>query len=319
MAQKDFTLIPHIVINPTSIVSYHEFHSESGIRHKAVRFIDTNENIEEQSAFLRSSRKNNGTMSAQAVRKISKAIEYLVTTSDQKKVHEKLTGKVIVFKVAFITLTLPSSQAHNDKEIINLCLNSLLNELRQYHAIKKYVWRAERQKNGNIHFHLLIDKFVPWYELRNRWNRIINKLGYVDRFQKKHGNKTPNSTDVHSTRKIHNLKKYLTKYMAKSDQTTGAQNIDEISSQYQSGRIWGCNHELSQTRGLNLIVDNEIDEELKKVFTAKKFYKYEAAYFTVYYVNYHDLKKFGSDLLFKYFSDYLFENLNYSEQLKAAI
>ena len=83
-----------------------------------------------------------------------------------------------------------------------------------------------------------------------------------------------------------------------------------------NGHIWGCNHELSQTRGLNLIVDSEIEAEMKKVLSSPEIRIYEGAYFKVYYIDYHMIKKLGSEILFKYFSDYLFEKLNYSEQLK---
>lgn len=284
----------------------------------SANYIDTEKSLEDQSTFLNSERKALGKVSIQAKRKISKAIEYLVTTASEKKVHERLSGKYVSFKCAFLTLTLPSAQIHDDKEIINVCLNSFFNECRKYHNVKNYVWRAEKQKNGNIHFHILTDSFIPWWEARNRWNRIVNKLGYVDRFQEKHGHSTPNSTDIHSTRKIKNLKAYLVKYMSKDEKESSDQTLEYEKKVCQTGRIWGCNHELSQTRGLNMIVDSELDQELKKVIESGKVRKYEATYFTVYYIDYHLIKKAGADVLFKYFSDYLFERLGYSEQLKIA-
>ncbi len=316
MAQKEFVLIPHIVVNPSNVVFYNEFHSDHPRTRSNAIFIDVNLQVEEQTKFLRSTRKANGNVSDNAKRKMSKAIEYLVTTAQQKKVHEKLTGKIIQFKVAFITLTLPSKQEHPDTEIINRCLNSLLIECKKFYNVKNYVWRAEKQKNGNLHFHILFDAFVPWYQLRDRWNRIINKLGYVDRFQEKHGHTTPNSTDIHSTRRIKNIKAYLVKYMAKApnqEQTEGNEPTEEIK---QEGRIWSCNQELSRTKGLNLIVDTEIEQEMKRIFDSGKSRKYEGNYFTVYYFDYHLLLKVGSHVLFKYFSDYLFEQLQFSEQLK---
>lgn len=339
--ESNLVLIPHVVVHPSMIVSYNEVNwigtrkskSKQQIMPenlKEIVFIDVNKPIEDQCSFLNSTRKSDGTLSKQATRKLSKAIEYLVTTSSQQKVHEKLSGKIVIFKLAFITLTLPSTQQHPDSEIINKCLNSLLNELRLYHNVIKYVWRAERQKNGNIHFHLITDKFIPWYILRNRWNRIINKLGYVDRFQEKHGKKTPNSTDVHSTRKIYNLKNYLIKYLTKDEKTSHnnhgienqADNEIELQAEnntFQSGRVWSCSQNLSKTRGMNLVIDSEIDTELKNVLSNCKVRKYEAAYFTCYFVDYHEFLKRGSVLLFKYFSDYLFEHLGFSEQMAIAI
>ena len=316
--KTDLIFIPHIVINPSNIVAYSECIHEGPNKHSSAYYQQMNAMLGVGSSFLKSERKAKGIMSDQAKRKINKAIEYLVTTSTEKKVLNRLTDKIVTMKVSFLTLTLPSKQIHPDKEIINTCLNSFFNEVRKYHSVKNYIWRAELQKNGNIHFHILTDQFIPWWDARNRWNRIVNKLGYVDRFESKNGHHTPNSIDIHSIRKVENITKYMSKYMSKDHNPT--KQIDNPSSEVreQEGRIWGCNHELSQTRGLNLIVDSEVDTEMKKVLTSKNIHKFESTYFTVYFIDYHEFLKTDAKLLFKYFSDYLFEKLHFSEQLKAA-
>ena len=199
MAQNSIVFIPHIVINPSSICSYSEVIFDKPRSKSNAKYFDVNIPVEDQKSFINSTRKNNGTLSANAKRKVSKAIEYLNTTATEKKVTEKIYGKTIKFKTTFITLTLPSQQQHPDSVIINKCLNSFLIEIIKFYNVKNYIWRAETQYHGNIHFHILADNFIPWNELRNRWNRIINKLGYVDRFHEKHGHKTPNSTTFKSS------------------------------------------------------------------------------------------------------------------------
>jgi len=303
-------------------------------------------------SFLLSSRKANGNVSIQAKRKLSKAIEYLITTATEKKVHERLTGKTVTFKIAFITLTLPSKQQHPDTEIINTCLNSFIIEIKKYYHVKNYVWRAEKQKNGNIHFHLIIDKFIPWSELRDRWNRIINKLGYVTRYQeflktwhnagfklrkdllknwdeqaqrlayqkgKTNDFANPNSTDIHSTKKIRNIKKYLTKYLTKNEQPENNQLTNNAPHAKQTGRIWGCNHELSNIEGFKAEIDSEIADELRTILSTQKVHVYSTTYFSVYYLDYHDLKKLGANQLFKYFANYLYDEFGFNEQLKIAV
>lgn len=103
-------------------------------------------------------------------------------------------------KVGFITLTLPSSQVkciktlkdkrfsytvfyNDDREIKKKCLNQLFVELDKNYGLKNKLWKAEKQDNGSIHFHILVDRFIPYNDLRSRWNRIVNKLGYVDRYR----------------------------------------------------------------------------------------------------------------------------------------
>ena len=302
--KSELTLIPTAIVNPSGIVIYNQIIWDP-IKPSQKHQISQAEIAEENTArILNSSRKANGNVSKHAKRKMSKAIEYLVTTSYEKKVKEKVYGKTIIVKVAFITLTLPSAQTHTDSEIINRCLNSFLIEIRKFYNVNKYVWRAEKQQNGNIHFHILTDKFIPWNELRNRWNRIINKLGYVDRFQEKHGHRTPNSTDVHSTRKIKNLKSYLTKYLTKNENTTKentnpevetASKISKMETNYKSstGRIWGCSHNLSKIQGFKSEIDSEISEELTKVVNQKEVRKYESTYFTVIILTITSLKNMG--------------------------
>lgn len=349
--KAELTLIPQCVVHPESIILYNEVNWYPCKPSKSKQNYNNVEKTETQTKFEKSSRKANGNVSKIAKRKISKAIEYLITTSSQKKVYERISGKTVIFKVAFVTLTLTSKQQHSDSDIINKCLNSFLLELKKFYELKNYIWRAEKQKNGNIHFHILIDKFVPYYELRNRWNRIINKLGYVDRYQEnmkeyyKSGFKMstnkkdtrpetlqyiaykkasttnfncPNSTDIHSTKHIKNIKSYICKYLTKNKETPGTEAKKETETIIQTGRVWGCNHDLSKITGCKLIIDTEIYTELSKIVKDSHVRKYSTVYFTVYYLDYHLIKKLGADVLFKYFSDYLFQTFSFSEQLKIA-
>lgn len=142
-------------------------------------------------------------------------------------------------KVVFATLTLPSAQCHSDTEIKSKCLNQLLTELRSVYGRLLYVWKAERQKNGNLHFHLLLNRYIPSRELRDRWNRILSKLGYIDAFEAKHGHRDPNSTDIHSLyrdkktgKRVVSVVSYMAKYMSKEGDTI-------------EGRYWYASKELS--------------------------------------------------------------------------
>ena len=315
MSTEKFDLIPHCVINPLSICVYNEIvYNQPHVR-RSSKFVDCSAPEEGNDKFINSTRKNDGSLSDNAKRKLQKAIEYLITTAYTKKTKSSKTGKIITFKTAFITLTLPAKQRHLDSDIINKCLNQFLIELVKYHNLKNYVWRSERQKNGNIHFHILIDKFISWENMRGRWNRIVGKLGYIDDFELLHNHRNPNSTDIHSTRQIKNLKAYLCKYMTKSEQSSYNLPTDDPSKKWVSGRIWACNHELSSARGLNLIIDNEVDAELRKIEKSVKVRKYSGDYFTVYYLDYHVMLETGAEKLFKFFSEYLFEKFKFSEQL----
>lgn len=165
-----------------------------------------------------------------------------------KKLPNSRAGKKRSFKLNFITLTLSSDQVHTDQEIKRRCLHPFLVQARRKFKVALYLWKAEKQKNGRIHFHFITDKYIPWCELRNVWNKHQQTLGYVTRYREdqqlwhrdgfKYNTKyaprwdyaaqekayqeglrtdwdNPNSVDIHATRHIINLKAYFSKEISK--------------------------------------------------------------------------------------------------------
>lgn len=152
----------------------------------------------------------------------------------------------------FLTLTLPAPQVHDDREIKRECLNDFLINYKRKFEGQNFIWKAENQQNGNIHFHLLIDKWADAKELRYMWQRSLNKLGYVDWYCYYGGNLNPNCTDIHQLRNIKEPAAYFIKYMVK----------DMVGSD-QSGRIWGRNDQLGLLQKIQLTRDQGLEEWLK--------------------------------------------------------
>jgi len=279
---------------------------------------------------------SNGKVSTATRRKINKAIEYLLFLSSNKDLPDTEHGKAYKFRLAFVTLTLPSSQQHTDIVIKEKCLNQFLIEARKRWKVRNYLWRAEKQRNGNIHFHVLTDKFIPWSELRDTWNRITNKLQYVDRYrdqmrefhsggptvrrdllknwsykaqikayQKGKANdwSSPNSTDIHSVYKIRNLKGYISKYCTKDEQSEGL-----------SGRLWGCNYQLSDIPGARCIMDNTIHEAVTRLFEKHSPRSYSGEYFTTFFIDLNMLINSDSDVLFRLLAGFIFDHFGVALQ-----
>lgn len=97
----------------------------------------------------------------------------------------------------FITLTLPSPQVHDDRVINRKCLQPFILYLKRHHGITHYFWRAEAQENGNVHYHVLTDRYIDARDLQVAWNRCVNVLGYEDRYYEGSGKVSPPSTDIH--------------------------------------------------------------------------------------------------------------------------
>lgn len=127
--------------------------------------------------------------------------DFIISKSGQKKIQEKInwmyilaksryqktySGKEIFnFKINFLTLTLPSAQMHPTSQITTECFNQFLTEIRLRTNMENYVWRLEFQKNGNLHYHIVTDTYIDYHFCQKIWNRIINKLSYIDKFQAK--------------------------------------------------------------------------------------------------------------------------------------
>ena len=179
--------------------------------------------------------------------------------------------------ISFITLTLPSKQKHTDKEVKKDLLNWFLIRIKRDFGVTIFLWKAESQNNGNIHFHILVNRFVPWREIRDTWNDCLDKYGYIADFEKNHGHRDPNSTDIHGLYKdkkgdkVGNIAAYLAKYMSKNEDLK--RGID--------GRLWGCSDNLKTVESFRILVDGNWRwrEFLRSLAALKTVRKFEEEYF----------------------------------------
>lgn len=160
-----------------------------------------------------SSNKSTGRLSSKAAQRLAVCVELLTSAAQTKRLWWSEEKRYVSFKLSFVTLTLPSKQVHTDNEIVTQVLKPFIRWWRDKNPALLYIWKAEVQDNGNIHFHLTTNSFIHWRTLRKKWNQCVNKLGYIDRY----GKDNPNSTDVHSVKNIRDLSSYLTAYVTKKD------------------------------------------------------------------------------------------------------
>lgn len=183
--------------------------------------------------------KYTGVLTSSAKRKLRYYINLLVAQSTWKDAFNFELQKKFRFRINFVTLTLSAPQGNiSDKEIKRVCLNNFLNRAKNKWGMTTYVWRAEKQKNGNIHFHITSDVYIHYHDLCNVWNECQELLGFVSRYRERTGNIRPNSTDIHSVKDVKNLAAYLVKYMSKGEKD--AQRIE--------GKVWGCSRNLSSAK-----------------------------------------------------------------------
>jgi hypothetical protein len=169
------------------------------------------------------------------MKRLRNAILLMIDQAEEKTAINFKTKKPFTYKIAFVTLTLPASQGDiSDRDIHKKCFELWVKRMKRRFGLRSYIWRRERQKNGNIHYHIIIDVWIDHANIRSHWNACIEKLGFVSRFHKKHSHADPNSTDVHSIRKVKNLAAYMVKYLTK--QAKQDQKIE--------GKLWDCSPNL---------------------------------------------------------------------------
>jgi hypothetical protein len=230
--------IPIIKLHPDFCCVYNEYVGN----HKRVKSSFSIKNLEQN--------KHGGELSKKAIRRLYTALDWLLVLAKEKTADKLKTKGTFRYKLAMLTLTLPSQQAHSDLYIKKYLLNDFLTNLRKKYNLQNYIWKGEKQDNGNIHFHLILDKYIFYKEINTMWNSILNKHGYIDEYRKnqqtkhndgfyydkKNSNRWSKSaqlsaykkgiatnwcqptstTDIHSLKKIRNAKAYLGKYITKN-------------------------------------------------------------------------------------------------------
>lgn len=228
----------------------------------------------------------NGTMSTKAIAKVKKYATNWVTALNAQAGNPFAPLEAQAARLRFVTLTLPASQQHSDNELKRVFSTWFLGLLKRRHGVENYIWRAETQKRGGLHFHVLVDKPIPHKELRQIWNDCLLPLGYIRRYRQnqeawhKNGFKvrpelfgswdraaqfkayqqgvksnwsSPNTTDIHALQNVKNVVAYVVKYVSKNN-----------PSRPVEGRLWGCSDGLRELERFTVESDPDLMQLLAK-------------------------------------------------------
>lgn len=216
-----------------------------------------------------------GTITTGAKKRLSKAVTLLIQSSKQRYVYNPWLNRKMKFHLNFITLTISSTESLlTANEAHKQLLEPFLLHARRKWKMSKYVWKAELQERGQIHYHITTDVYIDLSALRNKWNELQRNAGLLTEFEKKYGHSNPNSTDIHSVKKIKNIESYLIKYISKSSQ-------NEVAT---TGKIWDCSMSLKKSKYYTTVCSsyNEslINEAIKKR-TVTAIYRDNCTIFTI--------------------------------------
>ena len=145
----------------------------------------------------------NGYMSKATKSKIKTLVDTLFFLSQLPEASRQKMNKRLGYKqqrcyMTFVTLTLPAAQHLNELGIFDdehakrHLLKPFLEQLKYTFDVDLYIWVSEPQENGNIHFHLLIDKYIDntkkeeneaeSQRLTKAWNSILARHGYIQEY-----------------------------------------------------------------------------------------------------------------------------------------
>lgn len=158
---------------------------------------------EELGELLKVKAARNGYMSKATKSKVKTLVDTLVFLSQLPEASRQKTNKRLGYKqqrcyLTFVTLTLPAAQHLNengefdDEHAKRQLLKPFLKQLNYTFDVNLHIWVAEPQENGNIHFHLLIDKYIDntkkddneaeSQRLTKAWNSILARHGYIQEY-----------------------------------------------------------------------------------------------------------------------------------------
>lgn len=224
-------------------------------------------------------------------------------------------------RMVFVTLTLSSSCYHSDRVVKREVLKPFLRIMREKYNCENYVWKAERQQNGNIHFHLIFDKYISKEALQQTWNNCQNNLGLIDEFEKKFKYRNPPSTHIEIVSNSEQCDSYIAKYITKND----VENLID-------GTVWSASTKIMSLKYFECEVDIRIENALIDCIErdeVTRIVKTDYAMFILENISmYGVIKKMGLNAFYDYelnLMNFLYKNevfddfSNYLEYLKEKI
>lgn len=260
-----------VQIQPTYLVSYHEKKSNYTSLFERVMGLPVSSN---RNISGLGKKRTSVNLSSTAIRALRKSAINLYSLAEPYNAVD-YNGRVFKnFRAAFVTLTLPSAQEETDITLKRL-LGTFLQSLRNTGRLN-YVWRAELQKNGNIHFHILIDRFFDVRELQRKWNQVLEPKGLIEGYRQRFQSMSiyeyarvrgkrvedvarayekgvsenwnnPPTVHVEKVESIHAVSVYLSKYMGKEEKDQDYNEGDTVRAS-KFGRSWGRSQSLSNIK-----------------------------------------------------------------------
>lgn len=219
-------------------------------------------------------KKYTGKMTTGSKKRIDSAVDILLQRSPERIIYNPITKKRHPFTINFVTLTISARRNIGIREGYEKMLAPWLRKMKRY-GVKDYLWKAEYQERGQLHYHVTTNVFINWTIIRNEWNNLQRKNRYLDEYAKKHRHFDANSTDIHAVWKVNDIGAYLGKYLSKENED----NNPLIKK--EKGKVWDCSKELKQKR-FSVIMSHQQEIDVMRMIHDKQIKETRLEHCTIF-------------------------------------
>lgn len=193
-------------------------------------------------------------MDANQKRQCRKMCNKLTYYTKKRAFKSKKSGHYY-FKIAFLTLTAPVTA--NELQLLK-AFDHFLDYLRRT-ANCVYVWKKEIGSKGEkLHFHIMLNNFIPYYIVDWKWKRLLLNEGVVWSKNEKNED-TKSHYRIELPKNAKQTASYISKYMGKDEL---------LPNEY--GYIWGCSQVLKELKEIVLIEGEVNNNELWNIIKKSK-------------------------------------------------
>jgi hypothetical protein len=214
-----------------------------------------------------------------------------------------IKGQLQYHTLSFLTLTIHEAEKLTHRQVYDAALKPFLQWLRDQ-GVMMYIWKAEAQLRGQLHYHVTFPDYIHYMKIRNEWNSLLRKAGYLDSYAKVHLHFDANSTDIHAVKKVKNNAAYLIKEFSKA--------VVE-SEKGTDGKVWGCSANLL---GIKYYSCQMTNQEIRKLDELERqgiaIFDRQDYFAIVKFVNYapRDLLDSGHARQYREYIDAITDRLN---------
>jgi hypothetical protein len=188
-----------------------------------------------------------GMITASTAKRIRRTVDLLLQIAKPYKTINPFTKATITHRLSFITLTISDNKTmYTPREGHKLLLKPFLRILREKDLMNTYIWKAEFQERGQLHYHITTPSVIDLRLIRKYWNGLQQKNNMLNEYYNEHYHYDPNSTDIHQVHQIKDIQAYLVKYLSKNTQNQTP----------TTGKIWDCSENLKGKKFLSFEIDN---------------------------------------------------------------